>query len=262
MQRLKAVLGQYYPGVLDFFTDWTSPVAWRFLNRFPEPEALATARKATLIGFLKANQIGLKPVWLERIDARGAAAKWPRPANSAALQIMALATTAQLLALQPRIDQCDRHIEEQAKKMPQHKLLQSLPGAGERMAPALTAIAAIAMGDEDALHALRCLAGVAPVEDKSGKRQKVHMRRRCNKHWRNVMHLFAFCSTNWCPWARAYYDILKERGDSHAGALRKLADKWLKIIQRMLQTKQPYDEERYLQALKKKGSPVYQRLCG
>ena len=55
LQRLKATLGQYYPGVLGFFTDWTSPVAWRFVQQFPRPEALAHACKDTLIRFLRAS---------------------------------------------------------------------------------------------------------------------------------------------------------------------------------------------------------------
>ena len=54
----------------------------------------------------------------------------------------------------------------------------------------------------------------------------------------------------------------RAQGDRHATALRKLADKWLKIIKRMLQTGQPYDDKRYMEALRKHGSPVYLRLCG
>ena len=94
VQRLKATLRLYYPAAMGFFNDWTSPVAWRFLKRFPTPEALAHARKDTLIKFLKANRIGLKPIWLERIDARGDVTRWPSPADSMALEAMALATIA------------------------------------------------------------------------------------------------------------------------------------------------------------------------
>lgn len=262
VQRLKAVLGQYYPGVLSFFSDWTSPVAWRFINRFPEPEVLAKTQKATLIKFLKINQIGLKPVWLERIDMRAEVAKWPRPANSPSLQLMALATTAQLLALQPKIDQCDKLIEARARKSPQYQLLKSLPGAGDRLAPALTAMTMMMLDNDDMLHALRCMSGVAPVEDSSGKRKNVIARHRCNTYWRNVLHLFAFCTTNSCDWARAFYKFHRERGDTHGGALRKLADKWLKIIRGMLRNNEVYDDARYVRALQEKHSPFGQRLCG
>jgi len=262
LQRLKATLRQYFPGIVPFFSDWSSPVAWRFLNRFPTPKALASARKDTLIKFLKANRIGLRPIWLERIDSRKTVTQWPVPADSMALETMAMATVAQLQALQPYIDKCDQHIAERTQDMPQAQLLRSLPGAGDRLVPALTAITAVSLSEENGPEELRCVSGIAPVEVQSGKSRRVRIRRRCNKHWRNVMHLFAGCSTSSCAWAKAFYDMHREHGDRHGTALRKLADKWCKIINRMLDTGEAYDEERYVEALRKHGSPVYQKLCG
>lgn len=262
VQRLKATLGTYYPGLLGYFKDWASPVAWRFVNRFSTPERLARAKKDTVIKFLRANHMGIRPRLLEQIDARGELLRWPQPADHVALEIMALATVAQLNALQPIIDKCDKMIAERFKAHPQFAVLKSLPGAGKRLAPALAVMAVLVLTDEGNYEGMRCLSGVAPVEDKSGKRQRVVMRRRCNKHWRNTMHLFAFCSTNFCPWAKAFYKIHRERGDSHATALRKLADKWLRIIVRMLKTGEVYNDEKYIEALKRSNSPVYRRLCG
>ena len=262
VQRLEAALGQYYRGGLDFFSDWTSPTAWRFIKRFPRPEVLAQAGKNTLIRFLKANRIGLKPIWLERIDARGDAVRWPKPAQSVALEAMALATIAQLQALQPHIDKLDRLIVQAARDLPHARLLRSLPGAGERLAPALAAITTVQAAEPETLEGIRCISGVAPVEITSGKRRRVRIRRRCNKHWRNVMHLFAKSSTAYCTWAKAFYDLHRNQGDHHGTALRKLADKWLKIIRAMLETGQTYDDKRYVEALRKHGSPVYLRLGG
>jgi len=266
IQRLKATLGQYYPGVLGFFSDWTSPAAWRFVKRFPQPQTLAHAGKETLIRFLKANHIGIKPLWLARIEARGEVARWPRPADSIALEALALATIAQLLALQPHIERMDRLIAQHVPRVPHACLLDSLPGAGKRLAPALTAITALVTSDQADLQGLRGMSGVAPVEYTSGKRCRVQIRRRCNKHWRDIMHLFAHCSTVSSAWAKAFYDMHREQGDTHASALRKLADKWLKIINRMIQTGQPYDDQRYVEALRRSNSPVYLRLgektCG
>lgn len=261
LQRLKATLRQYYRGALDFFTEWTSPVAWRFLQRFPNPEALARARKDTLIKFLKANHVPLRPRWLERIEQRGQATQWPVPADHLALETLALATVAQLQALQAYLDKYDRLIAERMTAVPEARLMESLPGAGQRLAPALTAITALVAGEQDRYQSLRCLSGAAPVEASSGKHSRIQMRRRCNKHWRNTLHLFAHCSTRSCAWAKAFYDMHRQRGDTHAGALRKLADKWLKIISGMLATGEPYDDQRYVEALRENGSPVYLRLC-
>lgn len=262
LQRLKAVLRQYYPAALVFFGDWSSPVAWRFLKRFPRPESLAHVRKETLCRFLKANQVGLSPRWLERIERAGAATDWPVSPNSFALETMTLALVAQLQALQPHIDRCDRLIAARCETLPQARLLNSLPGAGERLAPALTAITLLAADEEDSYWAMRCLSGVAPVQDESGKRKHTRMRRRCNKHWRNVLHLYARMSIQSCRWARAFYDLCRERGDKYATALRKLADKWVKIIHCMLEENQTYDDGRYVDALRRTRSPIYSKLCG
>lgn len=262
LQRLKATLRRYYPGVLPFFSDWGSPAAWRFLKRFPGPESLAAARKATVVQFLKANGIGLRPTWLKRIDSRSSVVDWPVPDDRVSLEAMALATVAQLQALQPHIDKLDASIGKAAEGLPAAELLASLPGAGSRLAPALTAMVLSVEKEGDRLRALRCISGVAPVEMQSGKSRRTYIRRRCNKHWRNVLHLFARCSTIFSPWARAFYDLRREKGDSHAAALRKLADKWLKIIDRMVENKEKYDEARYIEALRKSGSPVYAKICG
>lgn len=262
LQQLKATLRRYYPAALGFFSDWSSPVSWRFLKRFPRPEQLARARKDTLCRFLKTNRVGLSPRWLARIEKAGTAMDWPRALNSLALEVTMLSIVARLQALQPHMNKCDQLIAVRCEALPHATLIRSLPGTGKRLAPALTAITALVCGEADTLQALRCLSGVAPVEHSSGKRCNTRIRLRCNKHWRNVMHLYARMSVQHCAWAKAFYDLCRERGDRFATALRKLADKWLKIICRMLETNEPYDDQRYVDALRKNGSPVYTKLCG
>ena len=98
------------------------------------------------------------------------------------------------------------------------------------------------------------------VTEQSGRHKTVRIRRACKKDFRNTLHLFAFQSINQSAWARAYYDLARARGQSHALALRNLPNKWLKIIYRMWQNREPYDEQRYLRQLNRKGSPIARRL--
>jgi len=262
VQQLRDAVSVYYPAALDFFSDLTAPTAWAFLKRFPNPQQLARARKDTLIAFLRAHHIGLKPVWLERIDRRQEATAWPTPPAALADEGLALACVAQLQALQAHINRFSRLIAHRTQTLPEASLVGSLPGAGQRLTPELTALVRTADVAASGVAGLRCIAGVAPVEDQSGKHRGTHIRRRCNKHARNTLHLFAWCSMRCCPWAKAFYDLCKERGDRHGTALRKLADKWLRILQAMLRTGRPYDEARYLKNLRNAHSPVYARLCG
>ena len=260
--RLRSTLQSYYPAALGFFSDLTAPTAWGFIKKFPRPEALARTHKSTLIRFLKANRVGLKSVWLERIEKHKDAAQWPVSPKCKGREAMALAMVAQLQALAPRIRDCEKEIAALAKTFSKFEQVSSLPGAGSRLAPALTAITAQLAGAPEFLQALRCLSGVAPVQHESGKVERCVIRRRCNKNWRHVLHQFANCSKQYCGWAKAYYQLRREKGDRHGTALRKLSDKWLKIVCKMIEDGTEYDEAKYLKALRESGSPVYARLCG
>jgi transposase len=156
----------------------------------------------------------------------------------------------------------EKEIAEKGKGFEALNLIESLPGAGKSLAPAITAIVVNLEEGDDTGKQLRCMAGVAPVKDESGKRVKTVIRRRCNKRWRNIFHLFAWCSIRRSTWANAFYKLCRERGDTFATALRKLADKWIRIITCMIREKRPYDEKEYIESLRKGGSPIYERLCG
>ena len=57
-------------------------------------------------------------------------------------------------------------------------------------------------------------------------------------------------------WAAAYYRQQRDRGCSHQAALRALAFKWIRILCRCWQDRTPYNESTYLNALKRRGSPL------
>ena len=48
IQRLTQALNSYHPGALAFFSDWSSPAAWKFVQKYPRPQKLANARKDAL----------------------------------------------------------------------------------------------------------------------------------------------------------------------------------------------------------------------
>jgi len=262
LQQLRAVLLRYYPAALDFWGDLTAPSAWAFIKKFPTPEALVRARKSTLIAFLRAHRIGVRPCWLERIERSHQADQWPASHTALGDQYMALVCVSLLQALEAKIRGLEKMVETKSKDLDEFNLIESLPGAGKALAPAITAIIANLGKDDDIREQLRCMAGIAPVRDESGKRIKTIKRQRCNKRWRNVFHLFAWCSIRYSGWAKAFYECCRERGDAYGTALRKLSDKWIRIIVSMIREGTPYDEQKYIEALRKHGSPLYERICG
>ena len=62
-------------------------------------------------------------------------------------------------------------------------------------------------------------------------------------------------------WAAAYYRQQRDRGCSHQAALRALAFKWIRILYRCWQNHTPYDESTYLNALKRRGSPLLSSIA-
>ena len=55
---------------------------------------------------------------------------------------------------------------------------------------------------------------------------------------------------------RAYYQQQRGRGKDHHAAVRALAFKWIRILYRCWQDRVAYDENKYLAALARRGSPL------
>jgi len=102
--------------------------------------------------------------------------------------------------------------------------------------------------------------GIAPVLDRSGKAKTIRRRWCRSKFLCQTFHEFAAYSIPHSTWAKAYYEELLARGKSHNAAVRALAFKWIRIIFRLWQDRTLYDENRYLQTLKNRRSPLSQKF--
>ena len=100
----------------------------------------------------------------------------------------------------------------------------------------------------------QCYSGIDPVTESSGNSEWVHFRFACPKFLRQTFHEFAGCSIQWSDWAKAYYRHLREEGKSHQAAVRSLAFKWIRTIFRCWKDGKPYNEEIYMQSLRRRGS--------
>ena len=96
--------------------------------------------------------------------------------------------------------------------------------------------------------------GIAPITVKSGKSKQVYCRVACPKFDRQTFHEFARLSLPKCQWARNYVEYYTGKGKKYHVIIRSLAFKWIRILFRCWQTRTPYDEATYMEALKKRGS--------
>jgi hypothetical protein len=261
VQQLEAALKQYFPAALEWFTDWTTQTAWDFVGAFPTAAALAAARPSHLVSFLRTHRMALKPQWQERIACRQAALEWPcDPALAAAKAVLAESLVKQLRTLDASLKRYRKEIELLFAHCENKEVFTSLPGAGRKLAPRLACLFGGQSDPMESAEDVQKLAGTAPVTIQSGNTRRVRMRRACRKNARNALHQFAEHSIRRSAWARALYDRARRQGQKHASALRLVANKWLKIIYRMWQTGEPYDESRYLAQLVKKKSPLAYQL--
>jgi len=165
--------------------------------------------------------------------------------------------SAQLLRiLLEGIANLDSKIEEAASAHPDFFIFESLPGAGSALAPRLLAAFGSQRDRYGSAEEVQTHSGIAPVMEKSGKKKWVHFRWACPKFLRQSFHEWAGHSISQSTWARAYYQQQRGRGKDHQAAVRALAFKWIRILFRCWQDRVAYDENKYLAALAKRGSPL------
>ena len=89
----------------------------------------------------------------------------------------------------------------------------------------------------------------------------MHWRWSCPTFLRQTFVEWASQTRKHSFWAKVLYQRQRQKGKTHHGAIRALAFKWIRIVFRCWQERQPYDEVKYLMALKRKGSPLVQNLA-
>ena len=245
VNQLTACLKGYYPVGLKLFSSVQTQIAQALLRQWPSPQALAQVSWADWQAFLKAHGYPA---------ARGAKVyeRLQQPQLSACPAVVQAQGTYliglldQLAAMQRALAEVDSQLAGALGAHERYPILISLPGASDALAARLLRFFAPTTGATADVDMLRALAGTAPVPWMSGKGGGVRMRRACQKDFRDTMHQFAFCSTQCSAWAQAYYRRHRNRGDKHAGALRKLAHHWIRIIVGMIRTATPYNEAIHL----------------
>jgi len=257
--RLTNTLKQYYPQALDWFDQRDTILFCDFLTRWPTLTEVKRARRTTLEAFFYAHNGRRAHLISARLNAIKAATPLTQDLGvivPCRLQVLVL--VKQLRTTLQAIDCFDREIAELAPRLPDYALFQDLPGAGPHLAPRL--LAAFGEDRRRFLHAdeLQKYAGIAPVTERSGKKCWVHWRWQCPTFVRQTFVEWASQTINKSFWAAAYYRQQRDKGSSYQAAVRALAFKWIRILYRCWQTNTPYDESRYLSALRKRGSSLLQ----
>jgi transposase len=255
--RLTSLLKCYFPQVLEWFPDLRTELVCDFLLRWPSLEALKRVRRETLLKFFRAHH----SVRRETLERRLASIKAALPLTTDKAVLcssvaMTKALASQMKATLAAVHEFDRQIEELCAAHEDYALFESVPGAGAVYASRLTAALGSDRGRWQSADEVACMVGVAPVMERSGQSCWVRWRYFCPKFLRQTFHEYAGESIRHSFWARAYYESQRAKGKSHHAAVRALAFKWVRIIFRCWQTRTIYDEVKYLESLRRKGSSL------
>jgi transposase len=255
--RLTSLLKQYFPQALEWVGDLASVQACDFLTRWPTLADVQAARRTTVRRFYDDHNCRKRAV----VDARLAAIADARPLTTDPAVIEPLSLSVQTYATQLRtmlaaIRTFDARIAEVFATHTDRDIFGSFPGAGDVTAPRLAAAFGTDRSRWGSAAELQAHSGIGPVTERSGKSMWVHHRLACPKFVKQTFHEFADQSIRFSRWARAYYDQQRARGNDHHAALRALAYKWIRILFRCWKERRPYDEARYIEALRHRGSPL------
>jgi transposase len=253
--QLTAILKSFYPRIRELFADLDAPTTLAALKQFPSPTALSQVTLAEWKAFFAGRRYP-KPGQIPHLYDQAQAPQVPVDAVEETLgQRQVLRLVRLLEVVLDELRQVEEALAEAFAAHPDADFFRSLPGAADVLAPSLLAL----LGDNRSRwrewQQVATYVGTAPITESSGKYRVVKMRFHCNRDGRNVLHLYAQSSRRRCEWAQEFYEKQRKAGKTHSGALRSLANKWLRILFRMWQERKPYDEGAYLAAVERRQGP-------
>lgn len=261
LNQLTAELKGYFPQALSWLGELHAQLATDFLQRWPTLQAVQRQKVQIIRKFYYGHNCRRADLIEQRIaEIQTAVALTNDPAivETSALNVQMLAR--QIEALRSSITRYDKEIATRFGKHPDARLFESLPGSGAAMAPRLLSAFGSRRDRFQNASEVQEYSGIAPVTKRSGKQSQTTWRWGAPKFVRQSFHEFARLSIQYSVWARAYYELQRERGKSHHAAIRALAFKWIRIIYRCWKENTVYDEARYIQGLWARHSPLVKRL--
>ena len=259
--QLSAELKGYFPQALNWVGDLDTQLATDFLLRWPTLDAVQRAKAQTIRKFYYGHNCRRADLIEQRIEEMGTAVALTKDSAIVETSVLTVQMLArQIDALRSSITRYDKEIARRFGAHPDAHLFESLPGSGAAMAPRLLSAFGSRRDRFQAASEVQEYSGIAPVTKRSGRQCQTTWRWGAPKFIRQSFHEFARLSIHRSAWARAFYDLQRERGKSRHAAIRSLAFKWIRIIYRCWKERTAYDEARYTQSLLERGSPLADRL--
>lgn len=254
--QLQAAPKRYFPQALDLLHEhlWR-PMNLEFLRKWPSAQKLQAVPLSRLRAFYNKHGSRSEARWTERTALIAKLVPLAEAGLSDELEVAALVD--QIEVLNESVHKHDQAIAEVfAAEGEKAERIAALPGAGPILAPRVYAAVEKHAPNCATPEGLAAAVGIAPVTDQSGKKERVYRRLRCDNHTRQAFIEWAKESAKYSVWAEAFVKQRQERGQGFYAIIRALAYKWIRILWKCWQDGVAYNEETYLEVLRKKGSPL------
>lgn len=242
--QLRSTLREFYPAALEAFPELASGDALAVLAIAPTPALGRSLSRSKIASALRRG--GRQRRIDERTVEIQTALRTEQLETPAVIaDAMGASVSALVAVIGELVAQIDRLETELADRFDQHpdaKIIRSLPGLGT----ILGARALAEFGDDPNRFAdaksRKNYAATSPITRASGKQRVVLARYARNRRLADACYLWAFAAITASPGARAYYDELRARGNTHSRALRALGNRLVGIFHGCLQHGTLYDE--------------------
>jgi transposase len=252
--RLRKQLWRYYPQITKLTDDVADEWFLALWQMVPTPARAAKASEKAIARVLKAHRI-------RRLNAAGVletlreAPLFVAPGTTEAVCAHIRSLAARLHLVNQQIKEAHQNLNRlcaaieaeekasgQCSEQCDVRILRSWPGIGRIHLATLLAEAAEPLRRRD-YHALRALAGAAPVTRQSGKQRFVIRRLACNRRLQNAVYHWSRVAIQHDDASRRRYDALRQRGHGHARALRTVGDRLLFALCTTLKRHTPYEKD-------------------
>lgn len=244
--QLRCLLEQFWPGAAEIFADVDSPIALDFLDRYPTPQSASGLGEKRMAAFMARHAYCGRRSAVELLERLHSAP--PSVAGELEAEAKGECVRALVAVLRPLVAQIatlTAAVEHAVDAHPDGKIVTPLFRSGRVCAAQILAELGDDRGRFVSADHLAAEGGAAPVTRESGKHRAVSFRWACNMHLRKALTTLADTTRHTNPWARAIYQRARDRGCTHAHAIRILARSWCRVIWTCWQQRVPYDPTKH-----------------
>lgn len=255
IQQLRARLREHMP-LVDQVVDLGSKWSRRFLAAVPTPWHARDLTANELRELTKRCSTQKREALVEAL------AKTETPwlhADVATIEAMRIRLVLeQLDQAAEHIHRVEQQLDALTRDIPVRKTLESVNGIGMKQAAILIAYA-FGQGvpshrDEAGIRMGACPVFVGSAQTTEGRpKGRAIVRRAANHRARRCTYLLGRLAQQRLPWAAAMYADGRARGQAAPTVYRRIARSLLRILSAMVRTNQPYDDAKYVAALKANG---------